>query len=122
MQVVAVGAVVIGGQDRLEIVAGPIADVAEELPIPLIAPPALGNRDRASIGQGEALDVHRIGVRMFAKAPIRSASDTAALIRRRGQFNARYVLAISALGGGAHDIALPHHQSRCSRAARRDRG
>ena len=122
MQVVAVGAVVVGGKDAPEIVAGAVSNVAEEQPVALVAPPALDDGDRPAIGEREALNVQGIGVRVFAQPPVRPAGDAAALIRGRGQFDARNVLPIAALRGGANHVALPHHQGGRGRAAAGDRG
>ena len=77
MQVVPVGAVIVGGKDGLEIVAGAVPNVAQEHAVALIATPALGHRDGAAVGQGEALDVHCVGVGGFAEAPIVGAISAA---------------------------------------------
>src|SRR5690606_36043024 len=110
MQVVAVGAVVVGREHGLEIVAGPVADIAEEQPVTLQPAPAGLDGDGAAVRQREAFDVDRVGAGMFAEAPVAASDDTAALIGGRRQLYARDLLAIPALGGGADNIALPKRQ------------
>ena len=113
MEVIAVGAIVVGGEDGLEIVAGAASDVAEEGPLSCRAAPAALDGNQGPVGQGEAADIHSVGVGVLAEAPVRPASDTAARIGRPRQFNPNHFLAKVPLGRWPHDVSFPKSQRRC---------
>ena len=72
------GAVVVGGEDGLKIVARAGPDAVEKGPLPRSAPPAALDGEFCAVGQGEAADIYRVGMSVLAEAPVRPTSYAAA--------------------------------------------
>ena len=88
----------------------------QEQAVALEPAPASLDRHRPAIRKGKAFDIDGVGVRVLAEAAVRPTRNPTALVGGGGQLNAYNILAITATGGRANDIALPHHQSRRRRA------
>ena len=71
VEMVGVGAIVIGRQDGREQVAGAVASFAQEGGVRCVSLPPSKHRDAPPVGEAEAEDVDRIGGGMLAERPFR---------------------------------------------------